>query len=194
MMTDQSRDDDLQALWQSQLRGETTMSIAQIRAMSQSLERRVARKIRHEYIAAAIAAALFGVYGWIGPTATIRVGASLVVAASLFTARQLRLRVATPPLPTDLALTAALDFYRAQLVRQRDLLRSVWWWGLLPAVPGLLVLQIGQARAHPELISGHIALGVLVIVVMVGVHVLNRRVAARIQRRLDRLSSDSSEA
>jgi hypothetical protein len=193
-MTDQSRDDDLQALWQSQSRGETTMSIAQIRTMSQSLERRVTRGLRREYVAAWIAAALFGFYGWIGPTATIRVGASLVVVAVLFTAHQLRLRGATVPLPADLARTSALDFYRAQLVRQRDLLRSVWWWGLLPAVPGLLVLQVGQARSHPELITGHSALGVFLIVVMVGVHVLNRHVATRIQRRLDRLSSHGSDA
>ena len=193
-MTDQSRDDELQALWQSQPRGEATMSIDQIRTMARSLERRVTRRNRREYVAAGIAAGLFGWLGWIGPSATIRVGAGLVVAASLLVVHQLRVRGTTVALPADLALTSALDFYRAQLERQRDLLRSVWLWGLLPAAPGLLIFQIGHVLAHPELLSGFIGLSILLVVVMVGVHGLNRRVAARIQERLDRLSSLSSEA
>ena len=193
-MTNQSRDEDLQALWQSQPRDEATMSIDQIRTMAQRLERRVTRRNRREYVAAGIAAGFFGWLGWIGPSATIRVGAGLVVAASLLVVHQLRVRGGTVALPADLALTSALEFHRAQLERQRDLLRSVWWWGLLPAAPGLVIFQIGHVLARPELLPGFIGLSILLIAVMVGVHALNRRVAARIQQRLDRLSLLSSEA
>jgi hypothetical protein len=77
-----------------------------------------------------------------------------------------------------------------QLERQRNLLRSVWWWYLLPFVPGVLVLLIGQALEEPARISRIIAAGVLVVVVMIGVHALNRRVTAGIQRRLDRLKEN----
>ena len=59
-------------------------------------------------------------------------------------------------LPSDLALTSALEFHRVQLERQRDLLRSVWWWYLLPFAPGVLVLEIGHALAQPErMVANH---------------------------------------
>jgi hypothetical protein len=74
-----------------------------------------------------------------------------------------------------------------QLERQRDLLRSVWSWYLLPFVPALLVLQIGLALAHPEKMSRIVTFGVLLVAFMAGVYELNRRAAAGVQRRIDHL-------
>ena len=74
-----------------------------------------------------------------------------------------------------------------QLERQRDLLRSVWLWFLLPFVPGFVVGLIGLARAQPSLISPIVVYGVLLVMLGLGLHALNRRAAARIQRALDRL-------
>ena len=90
----------------------------------------------------------------------------------------------------DLGLRGSLDFHRVQLERQRDLLRSVWSWALLPFVPGFLVLQIGLALALPARTARFIVIGVLFVVLTVGLHALNRRVAARIQQRLDRLKEN----
>jgi positive regulator of sigma E activity len=39
---------------------------------------------------------------------------------------------------------SCLDFHRRELVRQRDLLRSVWSWYLGPLVPGMVVFLFGS--------------------------------------------------
>jgi len=93
-------------------------------------------------------------------------------------------------LPSDLGLTSALEFHRAQLERQRDLHRNALWWYLLPATPGVLVLEIGHILAQPERRSQLIVLSVVMFLFGVGVYVLNRRKAARIQRQIDRLEEN----
>jgi hypothetical protein len=189
-MTGPLLDRDLQALWQSQSSREDAISLDVIRQRAQHLERRVSRRNRREYVAAAV---VVGGYGWmmfVGSSITIRIGAGLAVAAAIVIAYNLHRRGAASPLPSELGLSSARDFHRAQLERQRDLLRSVWWWGLLPLAPSFLVLQIGQALGHPERISGLVAVSVLVIVVMVGIYELNRRAAAGIQRRIDQLKEN----
>jgi len=90
--------------------------------------------------------------------------------------------------PADLALRSALEFHCSQLARQRDLLHSVWLWCLLPFVPGMVMFVIGMARVSPDRLAPIVVYGIGCVILMVGLHVLNRRVAARIQRRLDRLN------
>ena len=90
-------------------------------------------------------------------------------------------------LPADLVVRSALEFHCAQLVRQRDLLRSVWWWYLLPLLPGMLLVQIGQALEYPERLSRIIVYCVVGAAGAAGIYALNRLAAARIQERIDRL-------
>jgi hypothetical protein len=52
------------------------------------------------------------------------------------------------------------------------------------------VLEIGQALAQPERTSRIIVLSVVMLLLMVGVYVLNRRAAGRIERRIDRLKEN----
>jgi hypothetical protein len=189
-MTDHSHDVDLQALWQSQSGGEVTISLDEIRSRSRRLERIVARRNLREYVAAVIVTPLFGWTMWVGPSGTIRIGAALNIAAILFVVLQLYVRGSVMSLPADLALSSSLEFYRKQLERQRDLLRSVWSWALLPFVPGFLVLQIGLALALPARTARFIGISVVFLVLLVGLHALNRHVAARIQQRLDRLKEN----
>jgi hypothetical protein len=127
---------------------------------------------------------------WVGPSGTIRLGAGLVIAATVFVVYQLHKRGTAKSLPADLGLRGSLDFHRVQLERQRELLRSVWSWALLPLMPGFLVLQIGLALALPARTARFIVIGVSYVVLAVGLHALNRHVAARIQQRLDRLKEN----
>ena len=53
---------------------------------------------------------------------------------------------------------SCLEFHRSELVRQRDLLRSVWWWYLLPFVPGMLLIPVGSSLDDP---LGLLALGIV---------------------------------
>ena len=71
---------------------------------------------------------------------------------------------------------SGLEFTRSELVRQRHLLRGVWWWYLLPFVPGMLLIHVGYSLEHPE--SWYLrAVGIFVAVTFVGIGLLNQRVA-----------------
>ena len=80
---------------------------------------------------------------------------------------------------------SGLEFTRSELVRQRDLLRSVWWWYLLPFVPGMLLIPVGYWLEGPGWVL--LALGIFVAVAFVGIGLLNQRVAHKLQRRIDDL-------
>jgi len=187
-MSDQFRNDDVQALWQSQSPGDAAISLEEIRTQARRLEERVARRNRREYIAAAIVVAGYGPLVWFGPTTTLRLAGGLVIAATVFVVHRLHVHGTAAALPADLALSSALEYHRAQLLRQRNLLRSVWLWFLMPFAPGLVAFLVGLSRANPERSPRIVAGGMVTVIIMFGLHLLNRRVAARIQRRLDRLS------
>ncbi|MBM3738862.1 MAG: hypothetical protein FJW39_24060 [Acidobacteria bacterium] len=71
---------------------------------------------------------------------------------------QVRLAAVIAGVPADLALKLGIDFHRAELERQRDLLQGIWSWYPLPLVPGMVVLNIGFAQRsgslRPALIVG----------------------------------------
>jgi len=186
-MTDALPDGALQALWQSQSSDHAAMSLEAVREKARQLERRVARRNRREYIAAVVVVVSYGWILWRAPTSTIRVGAGLILGATLLICYRLYLHGSAAPLDATVGITTSLEFYCGQLERQRDLLRSVWRWCLLPLVPGFLVLLIGTARAQPAHTTAIVVYAVLALMLGVGLHVLNSRAAARIERALDRL-------
>ena len=186
-MTGPPDDRDLQALWQSQSPHGSVIPLDEIRQMARRLEHKVSRRNRREYVAAAIVVAGFGWQMFTLPTLLLRIGAGMSIAAAIAVAYMIHLWGTTRTLPSDLGLTSSLEFHRVELERQRDLLRSVWWWYLLPFTPGILVLEIGHALAQPERTSRIVALSVVMLLLAVGIYALNWRAAARIQRRIDRL-------
>jgi len=192
-MTDPSHDRDLQALWKSQSPGDdagSAMALDEIRQMAQRLEHKAARRNRREYAAAAIVVAVFAWSMFTAPSVLLRIGNGLSIAAAIAVAYMLHQWGTARTLPSDLALTSALEFHRVELERQRDLRRGAWWWYLLPFAPGFLVLEIGQALAHPERVSRIIAGSVVVMASGVGIYARSRRAAARIQQQIDRLKEN----
>jgi len=187
-MTDSFQKDPM-ALWQSQPRGDRAISIEEVREGARRLQRRVARRNRREYIAAVVVVIGYGLIVWRLPFAAARIGAGLIIAAPIFICYRIHVHGSAESLGTDVGIKSSLDFYRAQLERQRDLVGSVWRWALLPFVPGFLVLLIGQALAQPARVPFVVAYGVLALLLGVGLHALNRRGAARIQQLLDRLNN-----
>jgi hypothetical protein len=166
------------------------MSIEEIREKVRYLERRVGRRNQREYIAAVLVVAGYGLIFWRAPSAAIRVGAGLIIAATIFVCYQLRVRGGAASLDADAGHKSSLDFYRTQLERQRELLHDVWRWYLLPFAPGAVVLLVGWALAWPARVWSVVGYGVMVLMVGIGGHALNRRAAARIQRVLDRLDDN----
>jgi len=189
-MTDSSPNDNLQALWQSQSSEQPVMSLEQIREKARYLERRVVRRNRREYVAAVFVAVAYGGILWRAPSAAVRIGAALILAATAVVCYRLRVYGSAASLQDNVGINNSLEFYRAQLERQRDLLRSVWIWFLLPFVPGFVVGLIGYARAQPSHQAATIVYSVLAMLLGIGLHLLNHRAAVRLQRVLDRLKDN----
>jgi hypothetical protein len=192
-MTSPPDDRELQALWQSQPPGKdvgSAIALNLIRELAQGFEYRIARRNRREYAGAAIAVVLFGLSVFTKSSVLLRIGSGMSIVAVIAVAYMIHRRGSVRTLPSDLALTSAIEFHRVQLERQRDLLRSMWWWYLLPLTPGVLVLEIGQALAQPEHTWRIIFWSVVMFLLMVGVYALNWRAAARVQRQIDRLKEN----
>jgi hypothetical protein len=89
---------------------------------------------------------------WRGETVVDRLSHGLLVAGTLFVMGYLRFRAGARPLPVGGDARCLLEFHRDELIRQRDILRDVPRWYLLPFIPGLLVgmlSKLGSPSANP---------------------------------------------
>ena len=103
-------------------------------------------------------------------------GSVLIIAGTIYVVRQLYRRSTPAAMPAEFGLTASVEFYRSELVRQRDLLQSVWKWYLAPFVPGMVMFSRGKI---PFLTSNTIMFGL--------VWWMNRRGAGRLTRQIEEL-------
>jgi len=163
-------------------------SLDELRQQAGAFETRIRRRNVRESIACLILLPWLAVVFWRGPGPFSRTGAALGVAATIWILSVLKTAGASRPLPPDLGWTASLTFFRRELERQRNLMRTVWWWYLLPVVPSVFVLTIGQTLSTHRLWEGVAAFGGCFIVgTLIGI--LNQRGALRLQRAIERLDS-----
>ena len=88
-----------------------------------------------------------------------------------------------------------LAFRRAELVRQRDLLRSIWLWYLGPFIPGLVVLIAAFARtsyvhAHPAVLLIDL---LLFGAIFLAIGRVNARGARKLQEQIDELDEEGRD-
>lgn len=186
-MTDQ----DLKQLWRTQpVAAAEPATLARVKAEARRMHRAVMMRNRLEYLATAVVVACFGFYVVRFPHPWMRLGSVLVIAGALVVAWQLRRRASAQRLPATLVGQPWIAFRRAQLVRQRDALRSVWRWYLAPLVPGLAVFRWG---VETELPGGPFAHGwvanAAIALVFAGIAALNAYAARQMQRRIDALDA-----
>jgi peptidoglycan/LPS O-acetylase OafA/YrhL len=187
--------DPLKATWLSQSVEQTQMTAIDLAAAATRFERKVRRRNLIEYAAGAVliplmvAAALFGHFGWM-----MRTAAAMSLVGVIFVLWQLHRRGSPGRAPSGGSAESLLAFQRAELVRQRDALRSVPLWYLLPLVPGFLMMGVGRwfqepgrsrsvAEDHTVILAGMV-IGLLVLVIIA---MLNLLVAARLDRHIDRI-------
>ena len=175
-------------LWQQSSGEPPRFNPEEFRDTIKRFERRIRRRNLGEYAAAALVMGIFACYAWIFPTLLLRAGCGLVIAGTAYVVYQLHGKASARPTPAELGLRNCVDFQRSQLVRQRDALKAVWSWYLLPFVPGMAVFLVGlfqftksttEAAGRPfqtaaaiagfSLVSGCVAL------VFVLIWLLNRR-------------------
>ena len=186
-MSDERVPDHLQSLWQGQPAERGAMSLDELRHRSQRLARSVTRRNRREYVAAVLAIILGGYLAWKVPLALMRVGFVLSVPAVIFIVYRLHRDGTAGAMPVEMALTGCLQFHRAELERQRDLLSGVWKWYLLPLMPSMILVCLAPALARPEHAWRAVWFfgGSLVLFALIGE--ANRYAAKRLQARIDAL-------
>lgn len=196
-MTNESGSEDMKNLWQSQPTEPPGIRPEDFRRKMHKFERRIFWRNIREYAAGAFVIVALGYYEWRLRGLLVRVGSGLIIAGTIYMMYQLHRRASVRSAPADLGLSTCIDFHRKSLERQRDALRTVWSWALLPFVPGFAVFLIGQMvsqwAAHPGGL-GHFVIGFLpswgfIAAVFFAVCKLNRRAAERLQAQIDELNA-----
>jgi hypothetical protein len=191
-------------VWKSQPPEQIKISLADIHRRARKLEARVFWRNLRESVAAALVVACFGYYASVFHSTLIRAGCGWVIAGALFAVFALHKQGAARTVPAELALRTCVGVHRKELERQRDLLRSVWTWYLLPFVPGMGLFLLGMfelamQRAHT---AEHARTIVIVFaltaagcaLVFVGIGKLNQWAARRLQREIDTLNQLERES
>jgi len=183
-----------QQSWQSSVTTPSLPSLEQVRAGADTFHRKIRRRNRIEYIAAVVVVIAFTAYVFFLPNPVARVGAALVVIGTLYLVWQLHRRASAVATPEQAGLSSILAHQRAQLVRQRDALASIFWWYLLPLLPGMTlmisapIIMADPVTLHRPPVAGWFTLA-LCIVVFVGIWWLNQRVARKLQKAIDDLDA-----
>lgn len=184
-MADDFLPDDFQALWRDQPLAQSRLAVEEVRRLADAFHRRIRWRNILEYVAAAAGVASYLTILVKAPNVWIKAGAVMVIAGTVFVCIQLHRRTGPVSMPADFALLPGVEFHRAQLVRQRDALRCVWSWYLLPFLPGFLTIVAASARG-----LGRAAAALCGLAALFGAIVwLNQRAANQLQREIDRLGS-----
>ena len=187
-MTDR---DPLKTLWTNQTEEPVTMSEAGIRARAEKFDSTIGWRNAREYLAGAFVVVFFGYYAVTRENPVQQLGAAAVVLAALF----VTWRLAAMGGASSAGDPAASWFarHRAHLVRQREMLRTVWKWYALPFVPGLTLMIAGR-HAYPEFrlheLDAWVALALptaFLAAVFGGIVWLNHVAAKKLQAEIDEL-------
>jgi hypothetical protein len=181
-----SNADTILTLWQKQAREEPMMPLDEIRTKAERLD----TKTRRWRVVTVVLFILLLIKGalevWIQEEPLERAGDLLIIAALLYVAyRYRKQRLAASPVA--LGRTNCGDFYRAELVRQRDLSKDSWGF-LLPFVPGVALAVFGRGledRPTSQLIAA-VALSV---VLFLGIAWWNAHTARKLQDEIDGLDA-----
>jgi Flp pilus assembly protein TadB len=187
-MTEQPPPHDIKALWREQKTEGHPMSLAQIHA--RGFQSRIRRRNLVEYVASAIVVAAFSGYVVFLPSPILKLASAMIVVGTLLVVWQLHKRGSARSLPPGASGQSSLAFHRAELVRQRDALRTVWLWYLMPFAPGMVLFNAGLLLHQPgPPLTQRLPVPVVGAAVFLGIWLLNRRGAKRLQREIDDLDA-----
>lgn len=191
MASESPPNDRLKSVWQNQPSEGIRMSVDEIRRRAGKFHKKIYWRNAREYVAALVVVVFCGFMVWRVSDALTRVGLGLMIAGMLYLIWHLHRKGSARSLPAEMGLASGLDFFRRELERQRDLLRSVWLWYLGPLIPGPVVLMVAKARTNPDHLR-HIGLSLasaLFAFLYVLVWMLNQRAGRSLQRQIDELNA-----
>ncbi len=182
--------DPAKQAWQASVEVAGPLPLEELRKGADKFYRRIWWRNAIEYVACLIVVIGFGTYFFALPHVLQKAGSMLVIAATLFVAWQLHRRASAEP-PERAGTRPLLLFARAQLVRQRNALRSIFRWYLLPFLPGMAVFMTGTMLAgRPSGPEARDAVGFAVLIALfVGIWWINQLGARSLQRHIDEIDA-----
>jgi hypothetical protein len=184
-----------QQLWQSQPTEGIKMSAHAIRLRAGKFERKISNRNIREYLSSLLAAMAFGYFLVTTHDVLVRTAYVLFIAGLGWVVFQLHRKGSAKTMPEAMGASTSIQFFRAALERQRDVVKNVWPWYLAPLVPGFVVLTIGYAMARP-FPAGFISAALLdacVAALFYGVWMMNARAARCLQRSIDELKAAENQ-
>lgn len=178
-----------QQIWQSQPVEGIKMSVEEIRRRAGKFERRIVWRNRREIAACVLVCGMFAYFMVGAPNMGFRISYGLFIVGMIWVAIQLQRKASVRGLPESMGAASALQFFRGELVRQRDSVRNVWPWYLAPTVPGYVVLNMAWIAARPARWWQAAVFDVVVVGLFIGIWKLNRWGASCLQRKIDELDA-----
>ncbi len=183
--------DELRDLWQKQEVEEVRISVEELRAKAAKFQRRIQWRNLREQTACLIVIFVFGAMCVKTSQAVPRVSYVLIIVAALYIAWHLQARGAPRSLPAEMGRANGIEFYRSELERQRNLLRSIWKWYLGPMLPGMaLLITYAIVTAPPGRRTFPAVYAVVAAAFFWLVSLINQRAAERFNRQIAELDRD----
>ena len=178
-----------QQIWQCQPVEGIKMSAEALRQRSEKFERMFRWRNVREYVASLLAAMGFGYFFVTTHAVLFRIAYVLFIAGLGWVVFQLHRKGSARSMPAAMGTSTCLQFFRAELERQRDVVKNVWPWYLAPLVPGFVILTAAYMRAlpFPAGLASAVWLDGVVALLFFVVWKMNRRAARRLQRVIDEL-------
>jgi len=185
--------DPAKQAWQASVEIAGAPSLEEVRKGADKLYRHVKWRNRIEYAACVLVVIVgtFRVFTW--PHILHKVGFAMLVAAAIYAPWQLHRRASavSPEKALGMPLYA---FLRGQLVRQRDALKNILWWYVMPFLPGIVLVFVANGldpeveAAGPPIWARWAAIGGILLVFGF-VWWINKVGARRLQKRIDEIDA-----
>ncbi|MGJ8563900.1 MAG: hypothetical protein ACSHXY_10150 [Alphaproteobacteria bacterium] len=187
--------DTLKMLWASDAQGLPPMSPDALRSHAKKFRSKIARRNASENAAGVLVIAVFTAYCFLIPAALARLGAGLIILGTGYILWSLHKKASASAKVSCEPSASILSYHKRQLEQQRDALRSIWSWYILPIIPGTIIFLIGTTPEFTdgsELMSGIQAVFprfAFVALVLCTVAWLNKRAANRLNQEIKSLDN-----
>lgn len=187
--------DPAKQAWQSSVEIAGRPPVDAARAGADRFYRFVKWRNRAEYVAGAVVVIAYGAYVIWLPHVLHKVGSGMILVAAVFVLWQLHRRASAVP-PERAGTLPLAQFMRAQLVRQRDALKSVLGWYIAPFVPGFVLFVMGNAgaaagdmTAWAPLRAGDWLFLAFFAALLASIWWFNQRIARKLQKAVDEIDA-----
>jgi hypothetical protein len=185
--------DPAKLAWQNSVDIAGAPPLEDVRRNANKFYRWIKWRNRIEYVSCAIAIVVFGRVMIIGPHILHHIGGALLVAAAIYAPWQLHRRASAVQPAMDGGVPIYV-FQRGQLVRQRDALRTILVWYILPFFPGIILIFAGNGAdpaieaAGPPIWQRWLAIAVI-LSLFAFIWWVNQLAARRLQRKIDEIDA-----